>query len=181
MTMNFREGMQNGVLWADIEAIHGDKAFAMSPVILNQNGVRVWQNYTLRIGDTDYVPVMTETFVEDVPVAQVGVVSGYVLFPLAQSKISETQQHSAVMNKAVEAMKKVLADKGATVTNMLLYASSSPEGAERLNKNLTNNRFKAAKTFFEKDLGLSGLPIVKNAKFVVPQMVTETGTDFICY
>lgn len=173
MTMNFREGMQNGVLWADIEAIHGDKAFAMSPVILNQNGVRVWQNYTLRIGDTDYVPVMTETFVEDVPVAQVGVVSGYVLFPLAQSKISETQQHSAVMNKAMEAMKKVLAAKGATVTNMLLYASSSPEGAERLNKNLTNNRFKAAKTFFEKDLGLSGLPIVKNAKFVVPQMVTE--------
>lgn len=173
MTMNFREGMQNGVLWADIEAIQGKKSFMLSPVILNQNGVRVWQNYTVRIGDIDYMPVMTETFIEDVPAAQVGVVSGYVLFPLGQWRISEAQQHSAVMDKAAEAMKKVLGDKQATITNMLLYVSSSPEGAERLNKNLTNNRFKAARTFFEKDLGIAGMPVVKNAKFVVPQLVTE--------
>lgn len=173
MTMNFREGMQNGVLWADIEAIQGKKSFMLSPVILNQNGVRVWQNYTVRIGDVNYIPVMTETFIEDVPAAQVGVVSGYVLFPLSQWRIPESQQNSAVMNKAAEAMKKVLGNQAATITNMLLYVSSSPEGAERLNKNLTNNRFKTARTFFEKDLGIAGLPIVKNAKFVVPQLVTE--------
>lgn len=173
MTMNFREGMQNGVLWADIEAIHGKKSFMLTPVILNQNGVQVWQNYSVRIGGVNYIPVMTETIVQDVPAAQVGVVSGYVLFPLGQSKISASQQTSAVMNEATRAMKKVLGNPNATITNMLLYVSSSPEGAERLNKNLTNNRFKAAKTFFEKDLGISGMPVVKNAKFVVPQMVSE--------
>lgn len=173
MTMSFKEGMQNGVLWADIEAIQGDKSFMLTPVILNKNGVKVWQNYTIKFDGVTYMPVMAETFIEDVPVAQVGVVSGYVLFPLAQSKITEAQQHSAVMNQAAEAMKKVLGNSNATITNMLLYASSSPEGAERMNKNLTNNRFKAAKTFFEKDLGIAGLPIVRNAKFVIPQMVNE--------
>lgn len=173
VTMNFREGMQNGVLWADIEAIQGKKSFMLTPVILNQNGVQVWQNYSIRIDGVNYIPIMTETIIEDVPAAAVGVVSGYVLFPLAQYKIPESQQHSTVMNQAAEAMKKILANPNAKINSMLLYASSSPEGAERINKNLTNNRFKAARTFFEKDLGIAGLPVVKNAKFVVPQMVTE--------
>ncbi len=173
MTMNFKEGMQNGVLWADIEAIRGSKSFTLTPVVLNRNGVKVFQNYTVRLDGVTYMPVMAETFVEDIPVEQVGVVSGYVLFPVAQSKITEAQQHSMVMNRAAEAMKKVLGDKEATVTNMLLYASSSPEGAERRNKNLTSNRFKAAKTFFEQDLGIAGLPIASNAKFVIPQLVNE--------
>lgn len=173
MMMNFKEGMQNGVLWADIEAMQGDKSFMLTPVILNKNGVKVWQNYTIKIDGVNYVPVMAETFVEDIPAAQVGVVSGYVLFPLAQSKLTDAQQHSAVMNQAAEAMKKVLGNSNATITNMLLYTSSSPEGMERMNKNLTSNRYKVAKTFFEKDLGLAGLPIAKNAKFVIPQMVNE--------
>lgn len=173
MSMNFKEGMQNGVLWADIEAVQGKKSFMLTPVVLNKNGVKVWQNYTIKLDGVTYVPVLAETFVEDIPAAQVGVVSGYVLFPLAQSKITDAQMHSSVMDRAEEAMKKVLADPRATVTNMLLYVSSSPEGRERGNKNLTNNRFKAAKTFFERDLGLSGLPIAKNTKFVVPQLVTE--------
>lgn len=173
MMMNYKKGMENGVLWADIEAMAGDKAVMLTPVILNKNGVKVWQQYTLEVDGVNYVPLFTENFVEDMPAAGVGVVSGYILFPLAQSKITDAQKKSMIMNKATEAMKKVLADKNATITNMLLYVSSSPEGAERLNKNLTANRFKAAKTFFETDLGLSGLPIAKNAKFVVPQMVTE--------
>lgn len=70
-------------------------------------------------------------------------------------------------------MKGVLANKGAKISNMLIYASSSPEGVERSNKNLTSNRFKAAKSFFEKDLGLANTELVKNAKFVVPQLITE--------
>lgn len=173
MTMNFREGMQNGVLWADIEAIQGKKSFMLTPVILNQNGVRVWQNYSVRIDGVNYLPVLTETIVKDIPAAGIGVVGGYILFPLGQSKISESQQHSAIMNQAAEAMKKVLSDPNATITNMVLYVSSSPEGAERLNKNLTSNRFKAARNVIEKDLGIAGMPVVKNAKFVIPQMVTE--------
>lgn len=173
MTMDFKEGMQNGVLWADIEAIRGNKAFALSPVVLNKNGVKVWQNYSIRMDGVTYMPVMTQTFVEDIPVTQLGVVSGYVLFPVSQSKITDAQQHSAVMHRAAEAMKKVLGDKNATITNMVLYASSSPEGVERRNKNLTANRFKAAKVFFEKDLGIAGLPVTNNTKFVIPQLVNE--------
>lgn len=173
MTMDFKEGMQNGVLWADIEAVRGRKAFALAPVILNKNGVKVWQSYTVRLGDVTYMPVMAETFIEDIPAARVGVVSGYVLFPISQSKITDAQQHSAVMSRAAEAMKKVLENKEATVTNMLLYASSSPDGMERRNKNLTANRFKTAKAFFERDLGIAGLPVAQNAKFVIPQLVNE--------
>ncbi len=173
MTMDFKEGMQNGILWADIEAIRGNKAFALSPVVLNKNGVKVWQNYSIRMDGVTYMPVMTQIFVEDIPAAQLGVVSGYVLFPVSQSKITDAQQHSVVMNRAAEAMKKVLGDKNATITNMVLYASSSPEGVERRNKNLTANRFKAAKVFFEKDLGIAGLPVTNDTKFVIPQLVNE--------
>ncbi len=173
MTMDFKEGMQNGILWADIEAIRGNKAFALSPVVLNKNGVKVWKNYSIRMDGVTYMPVMTQIFVEDIPAAQLGVVSGYVLFPVSQSKITDAQQHSAVMNRAAEAMKKVLGDKNATITNMVLYASSSPEGVERRNKNLTANRFKAAKVFFEKDLGIAGLPVTNDTKFVIPQLVNE--------
>ncbi|WP_251619797.1 tetratricopeptide repeat protein [Odoribacter lunatus] len=173
MSMNFKEGMQQGVLWADIEAMQGDKAFMLSPVILNKNGVKVWQSYTIKIDGINYMPVMAETILEDIPAAQLGVIGGYILFPLAQAKITDAQQHSAVMNRAEEAMKKVLGNPKATITNMLLYTSSSPEGVERMNKNLTANRYKAAKAFFEKDLGIAGLPVVQNAQFVIPQMVTE--------
>lgn len=70
-------------------------------------------------------------------------------------------------------MEKVLANKDAKITNMFIYVSNSPEGAERLNKNLANNRFRSAKTFFEKDLKLVNTPMAKNPKFVVQQTVTE--------
>lgn len=173
MTMNYKEGMQNGVLWADIEAMVGDKAVMFSPVILNNNGVVVWQRHTVNIGGINYLPVMTEAFVEDVPVSQVGVVSGYVLFPLAKSTISEQEKNSAVMKQAEMAMKKVWANKNAKIDNMVIYASSSPEGIERMNKNLTNNRFKVSKTFFEQQLGFANTTMAKNPKFVMPQMIDE--------
>ena len=48
-----------------------------------------------------------------------------------------------------------------------------PEGAERLNKNLANTRFRSAKSFFEKDLKLQNTPMARNPKFVVQQTVTE--------
>ena len=43
MSFNFKPGMENGVLWADIEAMRGKKAFMLSPVILNKNGIKVWK------------------------------------------------------------------------------------------------------------------------------------------
>lgn len=173
MSLNFKEGMENGVLWADIEAIQGDKSFMMTPVILNDKGVKVWKQYPYTLDGVNYLPIFTEEFVEDLPTEDVGVVSGYILFPLAESVITDVQVKSAIMAQANQAMKQVLANKNAKITNMLLYASSSPEGAERLNKNLTTNRFKAAKTFFEKELGIANTQMVKNPNFVVPQMVDE--------
>ena len=56
---------------------------------------------------------------------------------------------------------------------MFIYVSNSPEGAERLNKNLANTRFRSAKSFFEKDLKLQNTPMARNPKFVVQQTVTE--------
>lgn len=173
MSFNFKPGMENGVLWADIEAIRGKKSFMMSPVILNKNGIKVWQQPAFTLNGVNYVPAMTETFVEDVPATGVGVVSGYVMFPLGKSTISQAEQNSAVMSQAVKAMEKVLADKNAKISNMFIYISNSPEGAERLNKNLANNRFRAAKTFFEKDLKLANTPMARNPKFVVQQTVSE--------
>lgn len=172
-SMPFRDGMQNGVLWADIEAIKGKKSFMMSPVILNKNGVKQWQSYPVKIDGVSYVPVMTETFVADVPAERVGVVSGYVMFPLGKSTISTAEQNSAVMSQAVKAMDKVLTNKNAKITNMFIYISNSPEGAERLNKSLATNRFKSAKNFFEKDLKLSNTALASNPKFVVQQTVAE--------
>lgn len=171
--MNYQKGMENGVLWADIEAMRGKKSFMMSPVILNENGVKVWQNYSITIDGVKYVPAMTETFVEDVPAEKVGVVSGYVMFPLGKSTITTAEQNSAVMSQAVRAMDKVLANKNARITNMFVYVSNSPEGTERLNKSLASNRFLAAKKFFEKDLHLENTPMVHNPKFVVQQTVSE--------
>ncbi|MDE6451153.1 MAG: hypothetical protein K2L23_02480, partial [Odoribacter sp.] len=47
------------------------------------------------------------------------------------------------------------------------------EGTERLNKNLADNRFRSAKTFFEKDLKLATTAMVNTPKFVVQQTVSE--------
>lgn len=173
MSFNFKPGMENAVLWADIEAMRGNKSFMMSPVVLNKNGIKVWQQPAFTLNGVNYVPAMTETFVEDVPAEGVGVVSGYVMFPLGKSTISQAEQNSAIMAQAVKAMEKVVADKNAKITNMFIYVSNSPEGAERLNKNLANSRFNAAKTFFQKDLKLANTPMARNPKFVVQQTVSE--------
>lgn len=173
MSFNYRDGMQEGVLWADIEAMRGNKSFMLSPVVLNKNGIKVWQQPAFTLNGVDYVPAMTETFVDNIPAAEVGVVSGYVMFPLGKSTISQSEQRSAVMSQASKAMEKVLANKNAKITNMFLYVSNSPEGAERLNKNLITSRFRAAKNFFEKDLKLANTPMARNPKFVVEQSVTE--------
>lgn len=173
MSFNFRDGMQNGVLWADIEAMSGKKTVLMSPVVLNKNGIRVWQQPAFSLNGIDYIPALTETFVDDVPAAEVGVVSGYVMFPLGKSTISEAERHSAVMSQAVKAMDKVLANRDAKITNMFIYVSNSPEGAERLNRNLATNRFRSAKKFFEEDLNLADRPMARNPKFVVQQTVAE--------
>ena len=54
-----------------------------------------------------------------------------------------------------------------------MYVSSSPEGPERLNKNLTTNRFNTAKAYFMKDLGLANTPMAKDTKFIVSNTVSE--------
>ena len=173
MAFNFKPGMSNSVLWADIEAMHGNKLSMLSPVVLNNNGIKVWQQPAFTLNGIDYEPAMTETFIEDVPATAVGVVSGYVLFPLGKSTIPQAEQNSAVMSQAAKAMEKVLADKNAKITNMFIYISNSPEGTERLNQNLANNRFRSAKNFFEKDLNLANTAMANNPKFVVQQTVSE--------
>lgn len=173
MSFHFKPGMENGILWADIEAMRGNKSFLLSPVVLNKNGIKVWTQPAFTMNGVNYVPALTETFVGDVPATAVGVVSGYVMFPLGKSTISQSEQNSPVMSQAVKAMEKVLADKNAKITNMFIYVSNSPEGTERLNKNLITNRFQTAKKFFEKDLKLLNTPMARNPKFVVQQTVTE--------
>ena len=76
---------RQGVLWADIEAMRGNKSFMLSPVILNKNGIKVWKQPAFTLDGVNYVPAMTETFVSDGPAEAVGVVSGYVMFPLGKS------------------------------------------------------------------------------------------------
>lgn len=174
LSFPYREGMQKGVLIADIEAIMGNKVVALTPAILNTNGVKEWKTYMYSLpNNPDAIPLFTETFVKDVPATGVGVVGGYVLFPLAKSVIPDAQKKSSVMTQAVQTMKSILADKNAQITNMVVYISSSPEGSERLNKNLTTNRFNAAKAFFVKDLGLTNTPMMKNSKFITSNLVNE--------
>ena len=174
LSFPYREGMQKGVLIADIEAIMGNKVVALTPAILNTNGVKEWKTYMYSLpNNPDAIPLFTETFVKDVPATGVGVVGGYVLFPLAKSVIPGAQKKSSVMTQAVQTMKSILADKNAQITNMVVYISSSPEGSERLNKNLTTNRFNAAKAFFVKDLGLTNTPMMKNSKFITSNLVNE--------
>ena len=174
LSFPYREGMQKGVLIADIEAIMGNEVVALTPAILNTNGVKEWKTYMYSLpNNPDAIPLFTETFVKDVPATGVGVVGGYVLFPLAKSVIPDAQKKSSVMTQAVQTMKSILADKNAQITNMVVYISSSPEGSERLNKNLTTNRFNAAKAFFVKDLGLTNTPMMKNSKFITSNLVNE--------
>ncbi len=155
LSFPYRDGMQKGVLIADIEAIMGNKTVAFTPAILNTNGVKEWKTYMYSLpNNPDAIPLFTETFVKDVPATGVGIISGYVLFPLSKSVITDAQKKSSVMAQAAQEMKKILADKNAKITNMLMYVSSSPEGPERLNKNLTTNRFNTAKAYFMKDLGI---------------------------
>jgi len=174
LSFPYREGMQKGVLIADIEAIMENKVVSLTPAILNTNGVKEWKTYMYTLpNNPDAIPLFTETFVKDVPATGVGVVSGYVLFPMAKSVISDAQKNSSVMSQAARMMKGILSDKNAKITNMVMYVSSSPEGPERLNKNLTTNRFNAAKAFFEKDLGLANTPMMKNSKFITSNLVNE--------
>ena len=174
LSFPYRDGMQKGVLIADIEAIMGNKTVAFTPAILNTNGVKEWKTYMYSLpNNPDAIPLFTETFVKDVPATGVGIISGYVLFPLSKSVITDAQKKSSVMAQAAQEMKKILADKNAKITNMLMYVSSSPEGPERLNKNLTTNRFNTAKTYFMKDLGLANTPMAKDTKFIVSNTVSE--------
>ena len=174
LSFPYRDGMQKGVLIADIEAIMGNKTVAFTPAILNTNGVKEWKTYIYSLpNNPDAIPLFTETFVKDVPATGVGIISGYVLFPLSKSVITDAQKKSSVMAQAAQEMKRILADKNAKITNMLMYVSSSPEGPERLNKNLTTNRFNTAKTYFMKDLGLANTPMAKDTKFIVSNTVSE--------
>jgi len=174
LSFAFKEGMQKGVLMADIEATMGKKSVTLTPAILNSNGVKEWKTYAYSIpSNPNAIPLFTEIFTKDIPATEVGVVSGYVLFPLAQSMIPKTQKNSAIMNQAAKQVKEILSDKNAKITKMILFVSSSPEGSERLNKNLTNNRLKTSKAFFQQDLGLTNTPMVKNPKFIVSNLTDE--------
>ncbi len=174
LSFPYREGMQKGVLIADIEATIGHKSVMLTPAILNTNGVKEWKTYVYSLpNDPNAIPLFTETFVKDVPATGVGVISGYVLFPLAKSVIPDAQKRSSVMVQAEQEMKNVLTDKNAKITQMLMFVSSSPEGPERLNKNLTTNRLNVSKSYFLKTLGLANTPMAKQANFIVSNTVNE--------
>ena len=173
ISFNFKPGMENSTLWADIEAIHGNKSVTLSPVILNENGIKVWEQPAFSLNGINYIPAMSETFVENVPATEIGIISGYVMFPQGQATITSSEQHSTIMQQATKAMEQVLANKNATIDNMFIFVSNSPEGTERLNKNLANNRFRVAKNFFEKDLKLANTPMARNPKFIVQQAIDE--------
>lgn len=174
MSMTYRNGMQNGVLWADIEAMDkkGKKVVDFEPVILNDKGIRAWERYTYTIDGVTYVPVYTEdVMLKNVPVTELGVLSGYVMFPLNSSTITAQQMKSNELMTAEKNMKQILANKDVKIQNITLYASSSPEGPERLNTNLTNNRYKSAKACFEKMLGVE--KYMNNTKTLTSKLTNE--------
>lgn len=174
MSMNYKNGMQNGILWADIEAMDkkGKKIVDFEPIILNDKGVRAWERYTYTIDGVTYVPVYTEdVMLKNVPVTELGVLSGYVMFPLNSSTITNQQMKSNELMIAEKNMKQILANKNVKIQNMTIYTSSSPEGPERLNTNLTSNRYKNAKSCFEKVLGVE--KYAKDAKFITSKLTNE--------
>ncbi|MDE6450960.1 MAG: hypothetical protein K2L23_01465, partial [Odoribacter sp.] len=59
MSFAFKPGMANSTLWADIEAMQGNKLSMLSPVILNEKGIKVWQQPAFSLNGIDYVPAMT--------------------------------------------------------------------------------------------------------------------------
>ncbi|MGL5683781.1 MAG: tetratricopeptide repeat protein [Marinifilaceae bacterium] len=179
MQMQYKNGMQNGVLWADIETMdkRGNKLVDLEPVILNDKGVRNWERYSYTIDGVTYVPVYTDdVMIKDVAVTELGVLSGYVMFPLGSSVITAQQMKTPEMLTAEKNMKAILANKDAKVQNMMLYVSSSPEGPERLNTNLTKNRFNTAKKCFDNVLGLNKAGLTKNKNFIVSKLVDENWT-----
>ena len=182
MSFNFKPGMENGVLWADIEAMRGNKSFMLSPVILNKNGIKVWKQPAFTLDGVNYVPAMTETFVSDVPAEAVGVVSGYVMFPLGKSTISQAEQNSPVMTQAVKAMEKVLADKNAKINGLyMLLGDSNIKNKDQIIKDLKSApnataRNKVIDSYIAKipELKEVILPVLRRADFFVFYTVPTT-------
>lgn len=71
----------------------------------------------------------------------VGIISGYVLFPLSKSVITDAQKKSSVMAQATQEMKKILADKNAKITNMLMYGFQFPGRTGKIKQELDHESF----------------------------------------
>ncbi|MBE6334226.1 MAG: hypothetical protein E7071_05310 [Bacteroidales bacterium] len=175
MQVQYRPGMENAVLWAEIETnnAHGTKGVEFEPVVVNPDGIEVWNQEPLMIDGVKYVPVMVQDFINTVPVQQVGCVGCYINFPISQATISNQEAHNATIVKAQKNLKSALTPKGAKISKVVMVISTSPDGSEAGNEELTKERAESAKACFIKDLNLQDSPNAKNANYISESWVTE--------
>ncbi len=173
--MQYRPGMENAVLWAEIETnnAHGNKGVAFEPIVVNPDGIEVWQQEPLLINGVKYVPVMVQDFINTVPIEQVGCVGCYVNFPMSQATISSQEAHNKSIVQAQKNLNHALAPKGAKISKVVMVISTSPDGSEAGNENLTKARAESAKACFMKDLNLGSSPNAKSANYITESCVSE--------
>lgn len=173
--IQYRPGMENAVLWAEIETnnAHGNKGVAFEPVVVNPDGIEVWNQEPLMIDGVKYVPVMVQDFINTVPVEQVGCVGCYINFPMSQATISDKEAHNSSIVKAQNTLKSALAPQGAKISKVVMVISTSPDGSEAGNENLTKARADSARACFMKDFNLQTSPNAKSENFISESLVTE--------
>lgn len=173
--IEYMPGMENAVLWAQIESNNekGTKGVSYSPAVVNDMGVEVWAEKPLVIDGVKYVPVMVQDFINTTPVELVGCVSCYLNFPISQATISNKEAHNQTIVQAQKSLTKALAPKGAKISKVVMVISTSPDGTETGNDNLTQARAEAAKGVFMKDLNLVSSPNAKDKNFITESWINE--------
>ena len=173
--LHYRPGMENAVLWAEIETnnAHGTKGVAIEPVVINPDGIQVWQEQPLVIDGVRYVPVLVQDFINTVPIEQVGCVGCYINFPISKSTISSAEAQNKTIMQAQNKLAQALKTKGANISKVVMVISTSPDGSEYVNDQLTKQRAESAKACFMKDLNLASSPNAKKANFISETWVSE--------
>lgn len=175
INLHYRPGMENAVLWAEIETnnAHGTKGVAFEPVVINPDGIEVWQEQPLVIDGVKYVPVMVQDFINTVPIEQVGCIGCYINFPISKSTISSQEAQNKSIIQAQKNLTQALKAKGAKISKVVMVISTSPDGTEAGNDLLTKQRAQSAKSCFMKDLNLASSPNANKANFISETWVNE--------
>lgn len=175
MHLEYEPGMENGVLWAEIETENGrgTKGASFEPAIINPNGIQVWQEQPLMIDGVKYVPIMVQDYINTTPIEQVGCIGCYINFPMSQSSISDKEAHNKSIIQAQQQLRNALAPKGAKISKVVMVISTSPDGSEAGNDNLTKARAESAKACFMKDLNLNSSPNSKRGDFITESLINE--------